>query len=140
MKQIPNFPGYFADENGSIWTIKRKGGNDRSAGKTGAPIKLACRRDDRGYFRVNLDRNGKTISRLVHQLVLETFVGPPATHKQCRKCKQTKPVADFYRDKRSSDGLKTECKPCHSATATASRNPEKKRASNREYMRRVRSA
>jgi hypothetical protein len=33
--------------------------------------------------------------------------------KKCSKCGKTKGVWDFYRDYRSSDGLKSQCKECH---------------------------
>ena len=59
--------------------------------------------------------------------------------KQCKTCLQTKHLTEFYKDKRSSDGVKTECKPCHISTAKQTRDPEKKRIANREYMRRTRS-
>jgi hypothetical protein len=64
---------------------------------------------------------------------------PPVTEKTCRRCGLRKPAEEFYRDKRSSDGLKTECKPCHVTIARATRDPEKKRIANREYMRRLRA-
>ena len=35
--------------------------------------------------------------------------------KQCTKCRQTKPLADFHRFKHSADGFKSRCKPCNSA-------------------------
>lgn len=34
-RDIPNWPHYRACTDGTIWSRKRKGGNDRSAGKTG---------------------------------------------------------------------------------------------------------
>ncbi len=160
-------------------TSKVKGGNDRTPGRRGELRPLAIRRNDDGYCFVNLDLDGKTYSRSVHQLVLETFVGPrpegmeachypdddksnnrlenlrwdthgenakdkyrgrpPLTEKACRRCGETKPVGDYYRDKRASDGLKTECKDCHKRTAYQSANKETRRANNREHMRRVRS-
>lgn len=180
MRPIPQFPGYLASDDGRIWTTKRKGGNDRSAGRTGEPRELRYSVDRRGYLRVSLDMNGKVLSRRVHQLVLEAFVGPcppglegchfpdesklnnrlsnlrwdthaenirdrvrgrePATLKQCRRCGDVKPMSEFYRDSRASDGLKSECKACHCAVAAETRDPEKKRAANREYMRRWRAA
>jgi hypothetical protein len=32
--------------------------------------------------------------------------------KQCRRCQDLKPVSEFYRDTRNTDGLKSYCKPC----------------------------
>ena len=33
--------------------------------------------------------------------------------KECSKCKRIKPLLTFNKDKRSSDGLRSECKLCH---------------------------
>jgi hypothetical protein len=35
--------------------------------------------------------------------------------KRCSSCKETKPVSEFYRDKRGTHGYKAYCKPCFSA-------------------------
>jgi hypothetical protein len=35
--------------------------------------------------------------------------------KRCVRCEQTKPLADFTRHKRTSDGLSSWCKDCHNA-------------------------
>lgn len=179
LRAIPGFPGYFVGDDGSVWTSKLKGGDDRAPGRQGAlrPMKIQTNRD--GYCFVGLDVDGKNRRRPVHQLVLEAFVGPKpvgaevchypdhnksnnrldnlrwdshrenmrdayrdrpaATAKTCRRCRDTKPVGDFYADRRASDGLQTECKACHIATNVRCRDPEKKRAANREHMRRVRA-
>ena len=178
MRPIPGFPCYFATADGHIWTIKAKGGNARTPGRTGAPRELSSHVDKMGYYKVNLDLNGKTFSRAVHRLVLETFIGPRpigqeachypdhrkcnnalsnlrwdthaenkydhyrdktrATQKRCRRCDTTKPVSEFYPDKRASDGLYGNCKICHKTIAIACLDPEKRRIANREYMRRWR--
>lgn len=180
MKEIPGFPGYFADETGVIYTTKRKGGNNRDAGQRGPARPMSVSHDARGYCRVTMDVEGRIQTRLVHRLVLETFVGPcgagmdgchhpdpcknnnrldnlrwdthrenildktrsltGATEKTCRRCGLTKPMSDFYVDRRATDGRHGECKPCHCKTAIESRDLDKKRAANLRYMRRVRSA
>lgn len=40
--------------------------------------------DSRGYLRVHLSQNNKSINRSIHQLVLEAFVGPRPKGLQCR--------------------------------------------------------
>jgi hypothetical protein len=37
--------------------------------------------------------------------------------RQCPKCKETKPLSDYNKDKYQKNGLKTYCKICHSAYA-----------------------
>lgn len=179
LREIVGHPGYLVGDDGSVWSAKIKGGNDRSAGRRGAPRLLATHANTRGYLLVNLDVDGRNKSRFVHQLVLEAFVGPkpeglegchypdhdknnnrvenlrwdthaenirdgyrdrpPTTVKVCRRCGETKSAEEFYADRRASDGLKTECKKCHSSVSVATRDVEKKRATNREFMRRSRS-
>ena len=178
LREIPGFANYFADTEGNIWTCKRKGGNDRGAGRIGLPRRLKCHQNGSGYMVVNLDVNGRVFSRLVHRLILQTFVGPapvghqachypdknpmnnrlenlrwgtqaenardkfrdrlPVLNKVCRPCGKNKSRAEFYTDKRASDGLQSECKTCHNRISVATRNPDKKRKANRDFMRRKR--
>lgn len=35
------------------------------------------------------------------------------TQKRCCKCKQEKPISEFYKNRTLKDGLTTACKPCH---------------------------
>jgi hypothetical protein len=177
-KDVVGFPGYCVGDDGSAWSLKAKGGNDRSSGRLASAWRRLKAHLLKGYLRVNLTRDGENCPRLVHQLVLGAFVGPcppgmegchypdpdrrncrldnlrwgthaenmrdayrdrpPVAEKACRRCGQAKLAEQFYRDKRASDGLKTECRACHKATIIATRDPEKKRAANREYMRRRR--
>lgn len=179
MRDVVGFPGYHIGDDGSVWTSKIKGGNNRTPGRRGALRRLKIQRNERGYCMVGFDVDGRNETRFVHQLVLEAFVGPkpdglegchypdhdktnnrltnlrwdthaenardayrdlpPAVEKTCRRCGETKSVAAFYTDKRAADGLKTECKTCHGKVAVATRDPERKRTANREYMRRKRA-
>lgn len=47
------------------------------------------------------------------------------TYKRCSQCKITKPVADFYKDKRVKDGFMSECKACNRKYAARPENREK---------------
>lgn len=77
LRPIPGFTGYFASPDGTIWTQKRKGGNDRGAGRLlDKPRPLKAHYTGAGYLAVALDFGGRVCSRLVHRLILETFVGP----------------------------------------------------------------
>lgn len=59
--------------------------------------------------------------------------------KKCCTCKELKPKSEFYADKRTSDGLKYQCKRCHGITSVQSRNLERHRTVNREFMRKARA-
>lgn len=63
MKQIPNFPGYYAKKDGTIWSAWRKN----------KLHKLSFELNSKGYYRVKLGRGKK---HFVHHLILETFLGP----------------------------------------------------------------
>lgn len=45
--------------------------------------------------------------------------------KQCSKCQKIKLETEFYKDKRTRDGLKCQCKKCHNETNIATRNEER---------------
>lgn len=66
---IPAFPGYKITRTGKIWSEPRRG---RAKG-----LFLATPLDKtKGYFRVCLYRDRRKNMKRVHQLMLETFVGP----------------------------------------------------------------
>lgn len=58
--------------------------------------------------------------------------------KRCSKCHELKPETEFYKDKRTKDGLKCQCKKCYCKTTVATRNKELARSQNKQYMRRRR--
>ena len=35
--------------------------------------------------------------------------------KRCSKCGEIKPISEFYKCKRKTDGLRSDCKQCHKA-------------------------
>ncbi len=51
------------------------------------------------------------------------------TEKTCSSCKKTKHVTEFHHNKRSHDGLQSNCKDCN-CTKTRQRDPEYWRAQN----------
>lgn len=74
IKPIPNFPGYFADRQGNIWSTK----------VSPIPRRLKLYEHFRdGYLIVTLRREKKQYSRCVHTLILETFVGPCPEGMEC---------------------------------------------------------
>lgn len=75
IKPIPNFDGYFCDESGRIYSNKGIGRYAKTQ-NTIHPIKLIKTRfNGKFYYVVGLRRNGSTFQKLVHRLVLKTFVG-----------------------------------------------------------------
>lgn len=67
-KDIVGFEGLYAiDRMGQVWSYPKANHKGRL---------LAPRPNADGYLRVALTSEGKTKDRLVHTLVLETFVGP----------------------------------------------------------------
>ena len=78
LAEIPGFPGYFACENGSIWSTKD---THRPAGTY---HRMVLRVTKWGYLDVGLSRDGKRHTRLVHILILNAFVGPCPRGMQTR--------------------------------------------------------
>lgn len=52
----------------------------------------------------------------------------PPEHKTCSRCDTEKPAAEFYRNKRSSDGLSGWCKDCNRSHAREKREEAKAKA------------
>lgn len=53
---------------------------------------------------------------------------------RCGKCKYFFPREGFYVNKKTLLGITSECRKCHSATNLASRDSERARRANRQYM------
>jgi 5-methylcytosine-specific restriction endonuclease McrA len=63
-------------------------------------------------------------------------------HHKCTTCQRLIPIADFYKNKRSATGIKSECKSCHCKTSLKTRDVQNARNINRvsEMNRRARKA
>jgi len=57
---------------------------------------------------------------------------------KCGRCSAFFPKTGFYRKKRTLLGITWECRACHSKTSVASRDKDRARARDAEYMRRAR--
>lgn len=66
-RDVIDFPNYYISNFGIVFSKRR----ERAKGGALLPYKM-----NNGYLRVDLYRNKKRHPRLVHHLVLETFVGP----------------------------------------------------------------
>lgn len=87
-KPIPNFEGFYeASSLGRIRSVDRwcnhsryKNGLQHRQGRLISP----GRSSKYGHLKVKLCSNGKCVSRHVHQLILETFVGPKPAGNEVR--------------------------------------------------------
>lgn len=86
MKEIKGYEGlYYIDEKANIYTTKRKGTNQET---------ISQHDDRRGYFSVQLFKNGVGTRFKVHRLVAEAFIPNP----------ENKPTVDHIdRDRRNND-------------------------------------
>src|SRR5258708_1931954 len=79
-RNIPDFPGYCAGSDGSVWCCRNRNG----CGRMGPWRELRQTLDAYGYPQVIVYRNTKRYCRKTHRLVLEAFVGPRPTGMDCR--------------------------------------------------------
>lgn len=83
-RDIPGFPGYRVGDDGSVWSRRKQGSYARGLSDTWH--RLSPNADSRGYHRIHLYRSlGKrsAVRRLVHHLILESFVGPCPEGMEC---------------------------------------------------------
>lgn len=66
MKAIPEYPGYFVTEDGSVYSNRQ-----------GKPKKLKTNTDTKGYVTFNCSYGNTTKVLRVHREVLKAFVGEP---------------------------------------------------------------
>jgi hypothetical protein len=78
MKPIANFPGYWVDSDGNVFSSQEQV-SDGFGFKTlihDVPIRKLTPQFGHGYYFVTLYKNGCPFLRRIHHLVLEAFVGP----------------------------------------------------------------
>ena len=80
LRAIPGFPGYFISPRGEVWCNRPTSGSSTRM----KPKKLVILKVGKGYYSVCLSINSRRFCRMVHRLVLETFVGPRPAGMQCR--------------------------------------------------------
>jgi hypothetical protein len=81
-RPIPDFPGYEASDLGNIKSYHCDGNGYRTFLSDAHPIKVGYTKF--GYAYITLVKDTVHFSRLVHQLVLETFVGKrPTGYQAC---------------------------------------------------------
>lgn len=80
-RDIPGHNGYKAGSDGTIWSCRKRGGNDHSAGRLGAKWrKRHPATHPNGHLQLQID--GKKI--FVHVAVLLAFKGSPEVGQVCR--------------------------------------------------------
>lgn len=89
-RDISGYPGYRVGDDGSVWSclVVRRIGEPRVISSNWKRLTPGIPRERRGdrrcYPYVNLHGGGRQVSRKVHTLVLETFVGPRPDGLECR--------------------------------------------------------
>ena len=78
LQTIPGLPDYAMTQDGRVWSKPR-----RKSSKNGKWLKpYICKQG--GYSSVTLQKDGKEVCRLIHRLILETYVGPCPDGMECR--------------------------------------------------------
>lgn len=73
-RDVPEYPGYRAGTDGSVWSCWRKGPNTILTNNWRKLVQSVG--DKMGYLSVTLCRLGKREFHMVHTIILKTFVGP----------------------------------------------------------------
>lgn len=60
------------------------------------------------------------------------------TEKRCSKCKTVKPISEYHRHAKQSDGHHSRCKPCTAVSTAARQQDPKWRAYQREHKKKQR--
>jgi predicted XRE-type DNA-binding protein len=79
-RPLAQWPGYGIDTLGNLWSRKRVG---HRGGLINAWRPMTVRPSRYGYMLVDISHEGRTVQKLVHRLVLETFVGPCPENMEC---------------------------------------------------------
>ena len=83
MKQVPGFPGYYATEDGFVWSTWKMGCKPQADARESRKVMPYIH--DGGYHQICLRRDGVRFKCYVHEIVLLTFVGPcPPDKDRCR--------------------------------------------------------
>ena len=111
LKEIPDFDGYYADENGNIYTTLKKGCRDRfNLSKRIAPQKLRYRYLHNGYARVYMRRvsTNQREDVYVHRVIAQLFVDNPenkpfVNHLDCNRSNNKASNLEWVTSKENND-------------------------------------
>lgn len=98
IKPIPDFDGYFIEDNGTVWCSLKRGSHHKNDDSGKHKLKYRIARN--GYARVYMRQTstGKRLDQYVHRLVAEAFI-PNPENKTCVNHK------DFNRINNNVDNL-----------------------------------
>ncbi len=80
MRSIPGFQGYFIDRQGNVYSLVKR--HNQPIVKTPRP--LCVTKEPNGYKSIRMVRNGQSVKKHIHVLLLETFVSSRPLGHQCR--------------------------------------------------------
>jgi len=80
IKQLEDFPGYWVDTNGDVWS--QRWARTRSHCGLREKRKMAPRRQWSGHWNVALRKDGKYYQERIHRLVADAFMNNPE-NKPC---------------------------------------------------------
>lgn len=81
-RDIDGFPGYRVGSDGSVWSCRLVGGGRKGLGSQWRQMRLCA--GNNSYRVAGLCRDGRKVTRYVHDLVLCAFVGPrPSGSQAC---------------------------------------------------------
>ena len=91
LRPIPGWPGYWITDEGRVLSDWKRIGLGRGNGRGAVCVidetsrhDVACFDGGRGYMRIRLSGNNRRRAADVHTLVLEAFVGPRPSGRECR--------------------------------------------------------
>lgn len=79
-RPVVGFEGYAVGDDGSVWGCRKSGNGYGGFRKWRKLIPVPMQN---GYVQVFLRQNGRTVKRLVHEVVLSTFVRPSISGEEC---------------------------------------------------------
>ncbi|MEU8400132.1 endonuclease domain-containing protein [Nonomuraea sp. NPDC048892] len=103
------------------------GRNKRMADGLARYCKACFRRRSTQSYRKRREEQGKTVREAIEV---------PAGHKRCPRCSDIKTLSDFGRNRASTDGLTSYCRPCHARVTLENRI--KNHGSDRNYKLKLR--
>jgi hypothetical protein len=118
-REVPGFPGYRVSEDGRVQSRKRRG-SERLWDEW---VEKALVNAHSGHKLVGLNRGRKKITRTVHSLVLEAFVGPRPPGAVCRHFPDRDPANNRLENLQwGTSEENTDDRDCHGTTAVGKRN------------------